>query len=87
MCRIGEGAQEDEAFTSNENLKTFNGITGEMQPIPVDYTTIRYLIIAAITLAACSAAGFFPARKASSGEIGGQEKARLGAEASRDEDA
>jgi lipoprotein-releasing system permease protein len=47
-------------------LKTLNGITGEMQPIPVDYTTIRYLVIAAITLVACSAAGFFPARKASS---------------------
>jgi lipoprotein-releasing system permease protein len=47
-------------------LKTLNIITGEMQPVPVDYTTIRFLVIAAITLVACSAAGFFPARKASS---------------------
>lgn len=46
-------------------IQMLNIITGELRPMPVDYTNAKYLAIAAITLVACSAAGFFPARKAS----------------------
>jgi lipoprotein-releasing system permease protein len=42
-----------------------NVITGQLQGIPIHDTTTHYLAVAAITLLACTAAGFFPARKAS----------------------
>jgi lipoprotein-releasing system permease protein len=42
-----------------------NVITGQLQGMPIHYTTMHYLAIAALTLVACTAAGFFPARKAS----------------------
>ena len=42
-----------------------NAITNQPQGIPIHQTTTHYLAVAAITLAACTAAGFFPARKAS----------------------
>jgi lipoprotein-releasing system permease protein len=42
-----------------------NVITGQLQGVPIHDTTTHYLAVAAITLLACTAAGFFPARKAS----------------------
>jgi lipoprotein-releasing system permease protein len=42
-----------------------NVVTGQSQGMPVHYTAMQYLAVAAITVVACTAAGFFPARKAS----------------------
>jgi lipoprotein-releasing system permease protein len=42
-----------------------NVLTKQVQGIPIHQSITHYLAVAAITLAACAAAGFFPARKAS----------------------
>jgi lipoprotein-releasing system permease protein len=46
-------------------LTVTNIVTLESQAMPVYYSAMHYLAVAAITLVACAAAGFFPARNAS----------------------
>jgi lipoprotein-releasing system permease protein len=41
-----------------------NPLNGETQSVPIYYTMLHYLVIAAVALVSCTAAAFIPVRKA-----------------------
>ena len=42
----------------------FNPLSGEMINVPIYWTAKHYIAVGGLTLTACAAAAFFPARKA-----------------------